>query len=130
MPLQNLVSTILLRSSLKKTKVLHILLKIHLIFKNCFIICIGRCFFCICIFPPHSCLVLVKTRECIGSSGIGVTDGCESPRVCWGLNSDPLEDLCSLLSYLSHISPPPSVLSCFLLSHIRRYIYYYDLISI
>lgn len=33
-----------------------------------------------------------KSEDSIRCSGVGVTDGCEPPRQCWGLNPGPLEN--------------------------------------
>ena len=43
-----------------------------------------------------------------GSSGTGVTDGCESPCGSWESNLDPLEEQLVLLTVVFSLQDPPS----------------------
>jgi hypothetical protein len=53
----------------------------------------------------HMRAVPLEARECVGSSGTGITDGCELPCGSWELNPGPLEKQPVLLT-LSDLSSP------------------------
>lgn len=43
-------------------------------------------------YIPHVCLVPKETRRGYGYTITGVMDGCESPCMCWELNSGSLQE--------------------------------------
>jgi len=60
------------------------------------------------LFLQHCCCLQTHQKRVLDS----ITDGCEPPCGCWGLNSGPLEEQSVLLTALQPLLPPtlPSIL--------------------
>lgn len=61
---------------------------LHFLKKYVFLSYVSRSFTCIYVSVGHTHSVSLEARWGLGSSGIGVTEGCTRSCQCWELNSD------------------------------------------
>lgn len=66
---------------------------------------------CVCLYGLHICMHCWQRQEGhVWSYETGVTHNCESPCLCWKLNSDPLEVQPALLTTVTSLQPSHLVL--------------------
>jgi hypothetical protein len=100
LPYPALVTTMLPTTSMRSTSS----------FRNCFpsFYFIYMAVLPVCVSAPCTCLVSMEASRVVGSTGTGVTDGCELPCGCWELNLGPLQEQPGYLA----ANPPPQYQVC------------------
>jgi hypothetical protein len=77
------------------------------LFNDFFVLCVWvSCLHCVSVYKACAWW-LWRPEESTGSPRTGVTDGCELPCGCWGLNLGPSQEQWMLLTMSHFLRPPP-----------------------